>query len=114
MSEDKGVTVGDDVLRDVLDVLVVKVRQGDLLVRYKEVTDRNNSEMALILEKHGFRPLKADTFKGDEPVVSVSFRTPGLGFAPSGDFVDDCWYLPEADMKRTCAVLAGSGLTPVE
>lgn len=54
--------MGDDVLRDVLDVLVVKVRQGDLLVRYKEVTDRNNSEMALILEKHGFdrsRPIRS-------------------------------------------------------
>ena len=115
MSDDKGVTVGDDVLADVLDVLVVKVRQGDLLVRYKEVTHLNNSEMALVLEKHGFRPLKADTFKmGDEPVVGVSFRTPGLGFAPVGDFVDDFWYLPEADLKRTCAVLARAGLTPVE
>ena len=103
--------MSDNVRRDALDVLVVKVREGNRLVRYNGVTDRNNSEMALTLEGHGFRPLEADTCKGDEPVVNVRFRAPGLGFAPVGDFLDDFWYLPGANMNRTCEVLAGVGLT---
>ena len=103
-----------DVLRDVLDVLIVKVRQGDLLVRYREVTDRNNSEMALLLENLGFRTVEADTVKGDEPVASASFRAPGLGFPGGGSFVDDRWYLPGADMKRTCTAFGRTDLTPVD
>ena len=110
MNDDRGVLVNDDVLRDALAVLVVNVRQGDQSVRYK-VSDLNNSEMALTLKSHGFREIKADDYKGDEPVVSVSFRAPGLGFAPFGSVLDENWYLPGADMKRTCEILAGIGLT---